>query len=191
MEKTGSTYTDEPNGAANPAQDGAVPLASQKHGEFWKARSESERSETLRSVRDYILSSCTIEKNSRCLVGDADDGLLLWELNRKTPDGFTAGLCKTEQGFTVLTQYASTLEQLQRPVLIPLSRSGSLKEALKDGVFGDILFDCIFYRNPVTKKEDIEKLCEEITALLPFTAQNAVIVIAQKSPALSQRLSGL
>lgn len=191
LEKTGSAYTDEPNSVANPAQDGVVPLASQKHGEFWKARSESERSETLRSVRDYILSSCTIEKNSRCLVGDADDGLLLWELNRKTPDGFTAGLCKTEQGFTVLTQYASTLEQLQRPVLIPLSRSGSLKEALKDGVFGDVLFDCIFYRNPVTKKEDIEKLCEEITALLPFTAQNAVIVIAQKIPALSQRLSGL
>ena len=34
-------------------------------------------------------------------------------------------------------------------------------------------------------------MCEEITALLPFTAQNAVIVIAQKIPALSQRLSGL
>ena len=162
---------------------------------FWQQRTESDKTNTLRSVRDLLTAKAGLAANSRSLVVGADDALLVWELNRKTPDGFTVGLCRSEKGMQVLSQYTATLEDMHRPaiVLMPslMSKSESLSRALKQKVFEDTLFDRIFYRNPVASFADIEELKKELAVLRPLAAKGARILIAQKIPRAAQRLSSL
>ena len=160
---------------------------------FWQRRTESGKTETLRSLRDILIERAALTVNTRSLIMNADDALLVWEINRKTPDGFTVGLCRSEKGMQVLSQYTATLEDMHRPALIPLpdDKSIGLQSVLENKLFSDTLFDRVFYRNPVNTASDIEKLKNELALLRPFIAQNGRILIAQKIPSASQRLSEL
>ncbi|MGP1522325.1 MAG: AAA family ATPase [Treponema sp.] len=160
---------------------------------FWQRRTESGKTEILRSLRDILIERAALTANTRSLIMNADDALLVWEINRKTPDGFTVGLCRSEKNLKILEQYTSTLEDLHRPALIPLpdDKSIGLQSALENKAFSDTLFDRVFYRNPVNTASDIEKLKNELALLRPFIAQNGCILIAQKIPSASQRLSEL
>ena len=160
---------------------------------FWQRRTESGKTEILRSLRDILIERAALTANTRSLIMNADDALLVWEINRKTPDGFTVGLCRSEKNLKILEQYTSTLEDLHRPVLIPMpeDKSIGLQSVLKNKLFSDTLFDRVFYRNPVNTASDIEKLKNELALLRPFIAQNGCILIAQKIPSASQRLSEL
>ena len=160
---------------------------------FWQRRTESGKTEILRSLRDILTAKAGLSANTRSLIMNADDALLVWEINRKTPDGFTVGLCRSEKGLQVLSQYTATLEDMHRPALIPLpdDKSIGLQSVLENKLFSDTLFDRVFYRNPVNTASDIEKLKNELALLRPFIAQNGCILIAQKIPSASQRLSEL
>ena len=160
---------------------------------FWQRRTESGKTEILRSLRDILIEKAALTANTRSLIMNADDALLVWEINRKTPDGFTVGLCRSEKGMQVLSQYTATLEDMHRPALIPLpdDKSIGLQSVLENKLFSDTLFDRVFYRNPVNTASDIEKLKKELALLRPFIAQNGCILIAQKIPSASQRLSEL
>ena len=160
---------------------------------FWQKRTESGKSEMLRSLRDIFIERAGLTGNTRSLIMNADDALLLWEINRKTPDGFTVGLCRNEKNLNILQQYTSTLEDLHCPelILLPQNKSIGLQKALEHKVFAETLFDRVFYRNPVNTASDIEVLKKELALLRPFIAQNGRILIAQKIPSGSQRLSEL
>ena len=162
---------------------------------FWEKRTQSGKTELLHSLRDILIESADLNTNSRTLIVNADDALLLWEVNRKTPDGFTVALCRSEKNMQVLAQYTSTLEDLHRPALVGMPQSGSnpidLQTALQNDVFSDVVFDRIFYRNPVGAVSDIEKLQTELSLLFPFAAKNIRVLIAQKIPCGAQRLSDL
>ncbi|WP_428770188.1 AAA family ATPase [Treponema sp. HNW] len=160
---------------------------------FWQKRTESGKSEMLRSLRDILIELAGFSANTRSLIMNADDALLVWEINRKTPDGFTVGLCRNEKNLKILEQYTSTLEDLHRPALIPLpsDKSIGLQNALKNPVFTDTFFDRIFYRNPVNTLSDTETLKTELRLLKPLIADGGRLFIAQKIPSGSQRLSEL
>lgn len=64
---------------------------------FWQRRTESGKTEILRSLRDILIERAALTANTRSLIMNADDALLVWEINRKTPDGFTVGLCRSEK----------------------------------------------------------------------------------------------
>lgn len=147
---------------------------------MWQHRTESQRSQTLLSIRNVTVELAQLVRHHRNLVMGADDGLLLWDVWRKTPEGFTAGLCRTERAMKILEQYASTLESIDRPTL-----------ALSIDDFHDIAFDRVFYRNPVTTAPSIEKFINEINSLKPFFAPQSSIIVTQQIPCNAQRLSQL
>jgi len=86
-----------------------------KGRDAWTKRLDSGKSETLLKIRNSLAERAAILRHERVLVWGADDGLLVWEAGRRAPEGYTVGLCKSEQGKLILDQYASSLDELDRP----------------------------------------------------------------------------
>ncbi len=176
-EKRGESLTFSPGGKAR---------------DEWARRTDSGRSEALLTLRNTLCDFAALARHERSLIWNADDGLLLWEISRRTPEGFTAGMCRTEKGKQILEQYASTLNELDRPVLAVSPRKPF---SIPGNVFGGTLFDRIFFRDPFTSAEDIESLAEdsgkEETRQDSSLACPYELLIAQKIPCRGMRLSRL
>ena len=67
----------------------------------WRSRIESNRAEVLSQLRDAMISIAELKRHSRSLVMGADDGLLIWEVARKTPEGITCGTCRSDDGMKI------------------------------------------------------------------------------------------
>ncbi|MCR4714933.1 MAG: AAA family ATPase [Treponemataceae bacterium] len=89
----------------------------QKQRDAWQKRTESGRPEFLLALRNKAVQNAALNRHHCCLVFGADDGLLLWEIWRRTPEGCTAGLCRTKRGYEVLEQYGKNLGELEKPIL--------------------------------------------------------------------------
>ncbi|MBR1912278.1 MAG: AAA family ATPase, partial [Treponema sp.] len=81
----------------------------------WRSRLETNKAEVLMFIRNNMIEAANLLRHTRSLVWNADDALLLFEIVRRTPEGITCGACKTKEGIQVLQQYASTLDELDRP----------------------------------------------------------------------------
>ncbi|MBQ0165593.1 MAG: AAA family ATPase [Treponema sp.] len=168
----------------------------------WQKRTESHRTELLLELRDAVISGASLVRHHRSLVMGADDGLLLWEIWRRTPEGQTAGVCYTKQGYDILKQYSGTLDELDKPLLI--ADYDGAPEALKAGADtagGVHVFDRVFFRDPVKCEADITTFAGTAAALfagdvrtsagLMTLDKDAELLAVQKIPAHSQRLSEL
>ena len=82
----------------------------------WQKRTDSNKAQVLLEIRNYIVEAAKLPRHHRNLIVGADDGLLIWEIWRKTPDGIPAGLCKSQQGKEILEQYSSSREDLAKPL---------------------------------------------------------------------------
>ena len=162
--KTGENLTFSPGG---------------KKRDEWQRRLDSGKAQALLDLRNFTVDFASVSRHSRNLVYGADDGLFLWELWRKSPEGFTAGICKSTEGKKILEQYARTLEEIERPVL-----ATSLEE------FSDVIFDFVFFRNPVTTKESFADFAEKVNKLKQLYPESKII-ISQKIPAKAQCLASL
>ena len=145
----------------------------------WQRRLDSGRAEALLEIRNSAIEMADIKRHSRCLVIGADDGLFLWELWRKTPEGFVAGICKTERGKQVLEQYGKTLDMIERPLL-----------AMKLEELVDIDFDFIFFKDAISTKESFDNFSEVLNTLNE-KFPNAKIILAQKIFSKPQLLANL
>jgi putative ATPase len=161
-----------------------------KKREEWQRRTDSGRPEALLELRNMTAEIAALSRHDRSLIIDADDGLLLWEISRRTPEGFTAGLCRTEKGKAVLEQYANTLGEIDRPVLA-LKDSGSGGFSIPRSAFNDILFDRIFFRDPFRSLEDIESFAAQAAEERAggMTADGWRIIITQRIPRRGERIS--
>jgi putative ATPase len=122
--------------------------AVSKGREGWFKRLESGRSKLLLSDREAILSQSPIRGHDRILIAAANDGLLLWESLRRTPEGLTAALVDNENARDTLLGYASTLDEIEQP-LITVSPTGMLPEGAEaEAWFSTGIFDHIFAREP-------------------------------------------
>lgn len=161
----------------------------------WQKRTDEGRAESLLELRNSLLDSVKILRHSRCLVLGADDGLFVWETLRRCPEGFSGGLCKTGRGMEILTQYASTLAEIDRPVI-----------STKFSDFCDVTFDFVFAKDPFSSKDSMMQFLETWksrivdgaafvsdekqteTEKLPSFAENCVLCFAQKIPQHSAHL---
>ncbi len=154
-----------------------------KRGEkqtMWQKRTESKRTETLLEIRNETTQLANLVRHNRCLVFGADDGLLLWDIWRKTPEGFTVGLCKTKEGMSLLEQYSSTMDFIERPHLL-----------MALDYIDDVEFDRVFYRNAVTSSDSISDFVQSLKGCSKYLAKDSCIVMSQQVPQDAQRLSSL
>ena len=141
----------------------------EKADRSWRQRLDSNRAEILLGIRDTMIKMAQIVRHDRCLVWNADDALLLWDLARKTPEGITCGVCRSEKGREILVQYGRTLSDLDRPVIELVHSSqdnritaGDFQKTLAPFIEKGIIFDKIFFRNPFFSKEAVSSFAEAL-----------------------------
>lgn len=148
----------------NTARETALDKADKQ----WRSRLDSNRAEVLLNIRDTMISMANLLRHHRSLVWNADDGLLLWEVSRKTPEGVTCGLCRTEKGMQILEQYGRTLGDLDKPIL-QFRPENSRDDFLTPRNFRDLIykfqfkgaiFDRVFFRDPFVSLDSISALAE-------------------------------
>lgn len=150
-----------------------------KQRDNWQRRLDSGRADALLDIRNTAIELANISRNSRVLVYGADDGLFLWELWRKTPEGFTTGICNSPKSKQILDQYAQTLDEIERPLL-----------AMDIEEFNDVTFDYVFFKDAVTSIDSFVDFNQKLIQLKQKYPQCKVIC-TQKIPSLAQSLAGL
>ena len=171
--------------------------ALDKADKSWQARIDSNRAEILLQIRDIMTQIAVLSRHDRSLIWNADDGLLLWEIARKTPEGATCGVCRNENGKQILEQYSRTLGNLDKPILEYPKQDESLVDMLELFAYKGIIFDHVFFRNPFANLKGIKEFAELLKTattkpedIRPL-ADGFNIVIAQKIPCHGQRISQL
>ncbi len=187
----------------------------------WRNRLDSNKAQTLLLIRNTMISSAELLRHHRCLIWNADDALLIFEVLRKTPEGHTCGLFKNKTGLELIEQYSKTLGSIDKPTLCTMTTNTSSRNSLDAEnfrqslySFNDIIFDRIFFRDICASKEDINQLAANLKDAfynkdktdkdiafsedekLHKTQQaafdkNAIIIISQRIPKHGQRLSKL
>ena len=168
----------------------------------WRRRAMSTKSQLLQEIRKTILYQATPARHSRHFIWNIDDGLLIWECMRQSPEGLVAGVCSSAAGMKILQQYSNTLEELLRPQLalaadiapnqlpagsfiIPTGEQGAQWEELP--------FDRLYLRDILSTEASITSFCH---SLKQAASQNQLapgwkLMLHQKIPSQGQRLSAL
>ena len=149
-------------------------VALDRADRFWRQRLDSNRAEFLLSIRDTMTSMADLKRHHRCLIWNADNALLLWEIARKTPEGVTCGVCRTEKGKEILEQYGRTLSSLDRPILNFRGQSISqdfltqkdFYNVLVNFQYAGTVFDRIFFTDPFASESSIIALSESLAGVL-------------------------
>ncbi len=148
-------------------KDNRKESALDKADRSWRARLDTNRTEVLLSIRNNMTKMANLCRHYRSLVWNADDGLLLWEIARKTPEGVTCGLCRSQKGLEVLDQYGRTLNELDKPILLtyPTDKAGylspeSFKDILQSFQYKGAVLDRIFFRDPFASVKAVEALAQ-------------------------------
>ncbi|MBR7064863.1 MAG: recombinase RarA, partial [Treponema sp.] len=190
--------------------DKAKENALHKADRVWRERIDSNKAETLLEIRNTILESALLLRHHRSLIWNVDDGLLLWEVLRKTPEGVTCGVCKSIDGKNILEQYARTLNNLDKPILY-VNEKDNLFESFKKIFYDGIIFDRLFFYNPFVSKKSITDLIKSINKIIQkndkrnfsFTdyeeeeitfemfSRDWKIIIAQRIPSSAQFISDI
>ena len=178
-------------------RDNRKESALDKADRSWRARLDSNRAEVLTEIRDAMVQLGDLSRHTRSLIWNADDGLLLWDVSRKTPEGVTAGLCVSDRGMEILNQYGRTLDDLDRPVLIkrPENKENYLSadefnSILEQFAKKDMVFDRIFFRDPFNCQDSADVLSYALKNITKETG-DLKVVISQRIPSKGQRISDL
>ena len=158
-------------------KDPVKEIAFDRADRFWRQRLDSNRAEVLLNIRDTMVNMAELLRHHRSLIWNADNGLLLWEIARKSPEGVTCGVCRSEKGMQVLEQYGRTLGSLDRPIL--KLRGNSLSNdfltqkdfyrILAQFQYTGVVFDRLFFTDPFNTEASIIALADSLSSIM--TAQ--------------------
>ncbi|MBR6155030.1 MAG: AAA family ATPase [Treponema sp.] len=183
----------------------------------WRSRLDTNKAELLTQIRDTLVQMANLKRHHRSLIWNADDALLLFYILRQCPEGLSCGACRTENGKKLLEQYASTLGEMDKP-LLAVERPGSafdplsIRSVIQE--LGDIQLDRIFFRDPFASIDDIQKASVALKELAagtesqnrdiafseedtlqkdtrPLLSDGALIVISQRIPRHAQHIGKL
>lgn len=150
----------------------------------WTKRLDSGKSATLLEIRNRLTGMASILRHHRVLVWGADDGLLIWEAGRLAPEGFAAGLCRSERSRAILDQYSASLDALDRPALAVAG--ANVPEGSPDPLA--VPFDRVLARDPGATLDAITAFVREAIGRV---APDGKIVFSARIPSRGMRLSGL
>ena len=200
----------------SPADSGKE-RALQNADKSWRSRLDSNRAEVLLQIRDGMVQAARLVRSDRSLVWNADDALLLWELSRKCPEGVTCGLCRSQKGLEVLEQYALTLGDLDKPILLvhpgaeeavaadsgvggAVKQAAQAQQAVDEALLKKVLaafyqknivFDKFFFRNPFNSAESVQSMSSAFAAcgIEGKIPAGWKIIVSQQIPSAGQRVS--
>ena len=183
----------------------------------WRSRLDTNKAELLTQIRDNLVQMANLKRHHRSLIWNADDALLLFYILRQCPEGLACGACRSEKGKQILEQYASTLGDMDKP-LLAIEKQGSAfaPHAIRSVIqeLGDIQLDRIFFRDPFASVSDIQQAAQAIRELatgtestdrdiafsendtlqkdsIPLLSKDALTVITQRIPRHTQHISRL
>ncbi|MDX9934545.1 MAG: AAA family ATPase [Sphaerochaetaceae bacterium] len=149
--------------------------------ERWIQRANSERGAMLEKIRDAIFSNLHIQRHDRVLVINAGHGLLVWEAFRKTPEGLTVAICRTEAQFRHVQHYARTLEEIEQPIIVKGEPETALIELDRN-----IRFETIIGRNMLSRLHLDSSI---IKVLVDRMVESGTLVSAETVPSKGSKLS--
>ena len=160
----------------------------------WRRRAMGNKAHILQDIRKTIMALAKPARHSRHFIWNIDDGLLIWECLRQSPEGLVAGVCSSAAGLEILQQYSNTLEELLRPQLTLLDKT----QRPQAGAFvippaEEALFDRLYFRDILTTAESIASFCSSLqqAAAQHQLAPGWKLILHQKIPSCGQRLSAL
>jgi putative ATPase len=142
--------------------------------------------------RDTLLEAAGIQRHDRVLIARADDGLLIWESFRRTPEGLTCGIVRNTAAEETLLRYAASLEGEEKPVIGVLNGLPSILPSIEEAkaLFGSGVFDHILAREPWRgEKDPYAAFTRFALAARALITDGGSAVILQSPPAMGQRLS--
>ncbi|MCH5295496.1 MAG: AAA family ATPase [Treponema sp.] len=198
-------------------QDKSKDAALNRAEKNWRNRLELNRAETLLQIRDVMVSCAGLRRHHRSLVWNADDALLIFDILRKTPEGLTCGVCRTQKGMDIMSQYASTLNDIDKPLftLSPQKNVFADRAFLKAAEsFSPAVFDRVFFKDIFSCEKEIKDaalmLKEAFTgspragrnfafeeearangAEEPILSEDAAVIFSQRIPRNGQKISSL
>jgi len=152
----------------------------------WSYRAEAEAPERLAILRKALFDAVSPARNDRVLVLDARGGYLVWEALRRAREGTVVALARERRERELIENYASTLDELERPIVLEGSPEKLDRAALEAGA-GFSSFDLVLGR-------DLLKGSAEPGALLALLASQfagARFATIESLPREGGRLSAL
>ncbi|MGP1594125.1 MAG: AAA family ATPase [Treponema sp.] len=140
-----------------------------KGEELWQKRSEETACGLLETIRRTLIEKAHIKPEDRVLVYRADDGLLLWTVQRlttagtmphctaaNTAVGCIAGIYRSPEALHAAERYAHSFDELARPFFALLPETAARSELsgmsatddTRTPLFPDLAFDVILSYNP-------------------------------------------
>ena len=178
--------------AAETAADGEVLTwsALSKGREGWFKRLESGRGKLLLADRDRILGQCTIARHHRVLVAAANDGILLWESLRRTPEGLAAALVDSPGAREALLRFSVTLDESEQP-LVGVTSGGMLPSPEEaEEFFSCKTFDHIIAREPWRRTGAGPEIFNSFAvAAAKLLTPGGDVSVIQSPPRLGERIS--
>jgi putative ATPase len=160
-----------------------------KGREGWFKRLESGRTALLLADRDAVFGRSRLARYDRTLIPGANDGLLVWESLRRSPEGLTAALVDSPTAKEALLRYAVSLDDPEKPAVEVYPAGGLPSPEEAEKLFSAPVFDHIFGRE-LWKKTAGEKVFREFAEQArELLAVSGDIAILQSPPVLGDRIS--
>jgi putative ATPase len=198
----GAAELDEAGGSAG-GSEGSDSSSWSKAGDArreWRSRAESSAPARLSLVRRALFDLASPSRSDRVLVLDSREGYLVWEALRRCPEGTVAAAARSEAEASFISQYATTLPEIERPLAAALPLE-SLSVTALEKAFGFASFDLTVGRDilaipnaaaadgiaPGQGARGAEEILASIAAALPGSR----LALAQVLPREGGRLSSV
>ncbi len=132
----------------------------------WEVRAEGGAPERLSILRKTIFDLAKPLAHDRVLVLDAREGYFVWEALRRCPEGSVVALVRGPRERALVEQYATTLPELERPIVIE-GRIEDLSRAAIAKAAGFATFDLVLGRDLFSRVPEPGALLARLGADFP------------------------
>ena len=152
----------------------------------WEVRAEGGAPERLSVLRKGLFDLAAPLPHDRVLVLDAREGYFVWEALRRCPEGSVVALVKGRRERTMVEQYAATLPELERPILVEGLVEDLSPQSIAEAA-GFSTFDLVLGRDLFSRHAEPAGLLARLGRDFPGSR----IVSAESLPREGGRLSSL
>jgi len=177
---------DERNASDRSADKGLVWSKGGEGRASWRVRTEGGAPERLSQTRTWLFELAAPLRQDRILVLDAKEGYFVWEALRCASEGTVVALVRGERERAIVEQYASTLQEIERPIVVEGSPD-EIDAAVIGAAAGFSTFDLIIGRDFLSRSEGSGDSLARLATAFP----GARFVDAEILSREGGRLSGL